>query len=124
MATDPGARQADAPRPDFELPTIREVRAARVRVEPPVRRNFRAAPGEPRDALELVVTTDRPIPTRALGPVLYVGDVAVPGSGALDATTYRFVALEPDALPPGAPMRLGWSGEAPEQESGLRFEGA
>jgi len=70
------------------------------------------------------VQTDAPIPVRALGPVLYVGSTPVTEVREDDPTHYRFIALEPDALERGAPLRLAWSGQPPaeDQDIGSRYE--
>src|SRR5687768_3429708 len=36
-----------------------------------------------------------------------------------DPTHYRFVALQPDALEPGAPLRLGWSDQPPSEQQDI-----
>ena len=115
MASDSGSREADAPKPDFSLPEIVELRSRRVRYEPPRHRNFESSLKGQEDAVEFVITTDKPIPIRALGPVLYVGGVPVGESSPLrKKNAYRFVALEPARLEPGAPISLGWTGVPPD----------
>ena len=122
MATDAGSRESDAPKPDFTLPEVLELRSRRVRYEPPQHRNFESALAHHREAVEFVITTDRPIPIRALGPVLYVGDTPVGESAPLrQKNAYRFLAFDADALKPGAPVSLGWSGTAPKTRRRTKF---
>jgi hypothetical protein len=112
MTTDAGDRERPGPKPDFELPEVVSARTRRVRHEP-VRRNFTSALPAVADAVEVLIETAGPIPARALGPVLWVGDIPLTESAADDETHYRFLALEPDRLAADAPLRLGWSGQSP-----------
>jgi hypothetical protein len=110
MTSDPGAVEPQSPPPDFSLPGIKSVqrRPAQFR---PRRRNFESALPDVDHAIEFLVETDAPIPTRALGPVLHVGDAVLTEVEQDDETHYRFVALRPEQLSPDAAVRLGWSGE-------------
>lgn len=122
MATDPGSRQPDAARPDFSLPEVLELRSRRIRFEPPKHRNFESALARHSEAIEFVITTDKPIPIRALGPVLYVGDTPVGESAPLrKKNAYRFLAFDPEALKPGAPVSLGWSGQVRGERRSTKF---
>ena len=123
MTSDPGGRQADAPKPDFRLPEVLDLRVQRVPFEPPRHRNFESALARfgGQEVVEFLVQTATPIPIRALGPALYVGDVAVTEVTQLEPTTYRFVAFSPEALRAGAPITLGWSGQAEDQPPPTRF---
>jgi hypothetical protein len=60
------------------------------------------------DAVELHVRTAGPIPVRALGAALYVGETAVLDYTATDESHYRFVAYEPERLHEGAEISIGW----------------
>lgn len=112
MATDPGSREPEAPRADFELPELVDVRIRRVQFEPPKLRNFESTFAERHEAVEFVITTDRPIPIRALGPALFVGKTPVTETSPLrKKNAYRFLAFDPQSLKPGAPISLGWSGQ-------------
>jgi hypothetical protein len=79
-------------------------------------RHLRSDIPELDDTVEFLVETDAPIPIRALSPVLYVGDVPVTEVVADDDTHYRFVALLPERLMPGAAIDIGWSGRSDPQE--------
>ncbi|MGW6981662.1 hypothetical protein ACWGE1_19830 [Streptomyces sp. NPDC054932] len=100
------------------------VEARLIRYEPPQHRNFRSALPEGGDAVEFLVETDAPIPARALGPTLHVGDTIMMEVTALDATHYRFLGFDLERLQRGAPIALGWSGDLePERSTPFRFEG-
>ena len=109
MSSDAGAVEPQLPRPDFSLPEIKSVRRRRTRFRPR-RRNFESALPDVDDAIEFLVETDGPIPVRALGPVLHVGDAVLTEVEADDETHYRFVALSPEQISPDAPVRPGWGG--------------
>lgn len=117
MAADASTREKDAPKPDFSLPEVIELRTRKIRYEPPQHRNFESVLAQHEEAIEFVITTDRPIPIRALGPVLYVGDAPVGESAPLQRrkNAYRFLAFDAEALQPGAPISLGWSGRPQER---------
>lgn len=122
MTTDSGAPER-RPRPDFRLPRLLSIKARAIRFSPSEKRNFRSRIAALDSTVEFAVETDAPIPIRALGPVLYVGDTAVTECIADDDTHYRFIALEPKALRVGAPIVLGWAGGARDErvDSGERF---
>ena len=124
MTKDHGERNA-AGRPDFELPDIVAVETRRVALEPPPRRNFRSALPGADDAVEFLIQTDRPFPSRGLGPVLYVGETPLLEVTADDATHYRFVSRQPERLERAAPLSLGWSGQprSTGRITSFRFEG-
>jgi hypothetical protein len=121
MAHDPGGRRPDPERADHDLPALRDLQVRRVRFSPPERRNLRSEPTGEHDAIEFVVRTERPIPIRALGPALWVGDVPVTESSEVQEGTYRFLALDPEALRRGAPITLGWTGRPPDRSTEARF---
>lgn len=122
MATDAGSRESDVGKPDFSLPEVLELRSRRIRFDPPKHRNFESGLARHREAIEFVITTDNPIPIRALGPVLYIGDTPVGESAPLrKKNSYRFRAFDPGALKPGAPVSLGWSGQPRRKRKRTRF---
>jgi len=119
--SDPGSREPKTRRPAFGLPEILDIEIRRVPFAAPKRRNFESALARYKEAIEFTVRTDRPIPTRALGPVLYVGDTPVTECAPVETNTYRFLAFEPKALKRGAPITLGWSGERAEERRLTKF---
>ena len=82
---------------------------------PPRLRNFTSSLPRSDDAVEFIVKTDGPIPGRALGPALYVGDTAVTEVTEVGPNTYRFVAPVRERLERDAPISLSWSGELPSE---------
>lgn len=122
MADDPGRREPRGPRPTIRLPQVIGVEVRATRFEPPAHRNFASQLPALDRTVEFLVETDRPIPVRSVGPVLFVGDVPVTEVRADDPHHYRFVALRPDDLRPGDPVRLGWAGQTSGRvDLGLRF---
>src|SRR5688572_25685333 len=111
MMNDAGAREPDAPRPDFSLPDILDLDVRRIRFHPHQPRNFESTLAHEQEAVEFTVRTDGPIPIRALGPALYVGETAVVENEEVESTTYRFLAFDFEELEPRAPIRLGWTGQ-------------
>jgi hypothetical protein len=124
MAIDAGNRQEDAPRPDWTLPELVSLDIRRVPYQPPKLRNFESRLAQVGDVVEFVVETDRPFPARALSPALYIGDVMVAEGEALERTRYRFLAADPDRLPAGSMITLGWEMQPPStrKETGYRYE--
>lgn len=112
MTSDAGAFEPRPRGPDFRLPDLVSVKASRTSYRPERRTVPSALPTLP-STVELQVETSGPIPVRARGPVLHVGETTLTEVTADDATHYRFVALRPGDLQPGAPVSLAWSGDRP-----------
>jgi hypothetical protein len=121
MASDEGSRLPAPKRPDFSLPELVDVRTRLVPYTPPSHRHFDSAMPAPEQAVELVVTTDRPIPIRDLGPVLYVGRAVITECEQVEENVYRFLALDPETLEQGRPITLAWSGEPPPRRPPRKF---
>ena len=70
--------------------------------------------------MEFVVRLAAPLPARALGPVLWVGEKRLTESESLDkeGKEFRFCSFERTGLKEGAPISLGWMGEKPVKEKG------
>ncbi len=71
------------------------------------------------EAVEILVRTAAPLPTRALSPVVFVGDLAVADYDVAEPNLYRFVAFDPRSLVAGAPVSLGWPGRPPASRVAL-----
>ncbi|MBF6221736.1 hypothetical protein IU479_26915 [Nocardia abscessus] len=112
MSNDSGDLEPRQPRPDHDLPRVKSVQSRTTRFTPR-RRNFTSALPELDYCVEFLVETDSPIPVRALGPVLHVGDVVLTEVEVYDETHYGFLALGPEKLDLNAPVTLGWSGLRP-----------
>src|SRR5262245_3560848 len=114
------------PRPPFpiDLPRIRELRMRRIPFESPKLEHFESSLARYREAVEFIVETNGPVPVRAYGPALFVGDVEVNQSERVGETTWRFLALEPGRLENGAAISWGWMKEpaALRQVTPYRYE--
>jgi hypothetical protein len=120
MSTDAGERLPDAPRPDFTLPKVLDIQMRATRFEAPRHRNFRSALPSG-DGVEFIVKTDGPIPGRALGPALYIGDTVVTEVTEVGPNTYRFVAPVREGLKRDAPISLSWTGQLPTDVKSAAF---
>jgi hypothetical protein len=110
--------------PNWRLPQILKVRIAAKPYEPRPTQNFPNPLQPVPDAVEIVVTLAAPIPARALGPELHVGEARLTESETVDGnrTEVRFWALNPTSLRAGAAITLAWNGEvAAEEPSRARF---
>jgi hypothetical protein len=112
MSPDAGER-LDAPRPDFALPKVLDIQVRGTTFHAPRHRNFTSALPSG-DGVEFIVKTDGPIPGRALGPALYVGETVVTEVSTIGENIYRFVAPRRDDLKLDAPITLSWTGQAPK----------
>jgi hypothetical protein len=119
--SDAGGRLPDPPRADLSMPNVLDVQIRRTTFEPRPLRNFASSLPASDDAVEFIVTTDRPIPGRALGPVLYVGETPVTEVTESGPNTYRFVATSHRDMKEDAELRLGWTGQSPTEGGGTRF---
>jgi hypothetical protein len=122
MSGDSGERMAEVRRADFSMPEMIGVEIRETRYEPAPLRNFARSIQSEGDAVEFIVKTDKPIPIRALGPALYVGDTVVTEVTQIASNTYRFVAPTRKALKRGAPIHLGWTGQLPNLSVRSAFE--
>jgi len=124
MIGDAGDRLPEPPRIEFVLPRMLDVQVQPTRMEPRAPRNFASALPGSGEGFAFVIRTDGPIPIRALGPALYVGDMAVTEVTQIGPNTYRFVAPARPELKHGARMHLGWTGHPAGDgaETGFRFE--
>jgi hypothetical protein len=121
MSSDAGKRLPDPPRPDFSLPKVLDIQVRATKFEPPRLRNFTSALPRSGNAVEFIVKTDGPIPGRALGPALYVGNTPVTESTQLGPNTYRFVAPTRKGLDRDASISLGWTGQPPAESKRAKF---
>ncbi|MGH3145244.1 MAG: hypothetical protein ACRDTR_05530 [Rubrobacter sp.] len=115
MSTDSSQPLGQGPRPEWDLPEIRDIEIRRVPFEAFGLRNFESSLADHEEAVEFLVRTSGPIPARALGPALLVGDVQVIESEQVEEDRYRFLAFDPDRLQPEASIRWGWTNDPQEQ---------
>lgn len=121
MATDSSKPMSGAPRPAWDLPEILDIKIRRVPFKPRVHKHFKSALADYKEAVEFLVRTSGPIPARALGPVLFVGDVQVTESEPVENNLYRFLALEIERLEPRAAISWGWEDAAAAQRYRTKF---
>ena len=121
MSSDAGERLPDPPRADFSLPKVLDIQIRATTFEAPRLRNFTSSLPSSGDAVEFIVKTDGPIPIRALGPALYVGETPVTEVTEIGPNTYRFVALTRKDLKQDAPIRLSWTGQPPTERKRAAF---
>lgn len=124
MNSDTGRPTPRAPQRDiWQLPKVLEVRFRRKRLEPPRRVTSRGVDRMVTAAVEVEIVTSEPFATRALGPVLWVGETPLTVAEGGKKNVYRFFSFEPENLKPGAPVALSWnSSGAPRQETRFRYE--
>ncbi|MFN0217019.1 MAG: hypothetical protein ACKVT2_22405 [Saprospiraceae bacterium] len=60
------------------------------------------------NAIELLVTTDRPIPAEATTPALFIGEILVPGFETVGTNLYQFYVYDYRNLPDSATIYFGW----------------
>jgi hypothetical protein len=121
MASDAGTPIGGAPRPDWRLPEILDIKISRVPFKPREHKFFRSALADFKEAVEFTVTLSGPVPIRALGPALFVGDVQVAEAEAVDERTYRFLWFHPEQLKSGAPIGWGWLDALPQERKATQF---
>ncbi len=121
MSSDAGERLPDLPHADFSMPKVLDIQIRATKFEAPRLRNFVSSLSNSDDAVEFIVKTDGPIPTRALGPALYVGDTAVTEVSVVGPNTYRFVAPARERLKQDATISLSWTGQPPTEKERTAF---
>jgi hypothetical protein len=121
MSSDPGSPIPRRPPAPTDLPRITQLSIRRVPFDAPRLRHFESSLSRYKEAVELTVEVDGPIPTRGYGPALFIGDVEVSHSERLGATTWRFLAFEPQLLKRGAPISWGWMKDPAEQRLRTAF---
>lgn len=118
---DTGQRQPDQPGNDlWRLPDVLDTQVVHAHYTQP--RTFVAGPKliEMQEGIEITITVSSEFPTRALSPVLYVGDHALTEFERIGENRYRFYAHEASKLKEDAPLSLGWFGQ-PERKTLTSF---
>jgi hypothetical protein len=124
MSTDGGSLIPPRPPVSLDLPRIRDLRIRRIPFEPPKLEYFESSLARYREAVEFLVETEGPLPVRAYGPALFVGDVEVNQSERVGDASWRLLEFEPERLKPGAPISWGWmkDPEGARQPTRFRYE--
>jgi hypothetical protein len=107
--------------PEWDLPEILDIRIRRIPFKPHRLQNFKSALSEHKEAVEFLVRTSGPIPVRALGPAIFVGDVQIVESQQVGDNLYRFLAFDIKRLKPGEPIRWGWINAPKGQQQVTKF---
>jgi hypothetical protein len=126
MATD-SAKPVDLPprpalheaaRSGRELPRISSIQIHRAQKKARTVRHMSvtaAAAGVDRaDGIEFIVKLGGPLPARALAPALFIGDVQIAESEAIDDGTLRFFIPHDPRLKVGEKIYFGWIDDRPE----------
>ena len=121
MSTDSGAPIAPRPPASTELPQIVTIRMRRIPYQAPKLVHFKSSLSRHKEAIEFIVETDGVTPTRSYGPALFIDDVEVRNSELVDPKTWRFLAFDPEALKPGAPISWGWMKDPKEKRQRTKF---
>lgn len=112
-------------RPDWldlaRLPDILAVRLRRRAFDPPRRVTSKGVDREVTEAIEIEIRVSEPFVIRALGPVLWVGDEPLTVAETDADDVYRFLAFEPKALAPEAPIALSWGIDGSRKTTPHRF---
>lgn len=121
MSTDAGSPIPSRPPFSTDLPRIVDMRIRRIEYQAPKLENFESSLSHYRDAIEFVVETDGPLPARAYGPALFVGDVEVDNSEVTGETTIRFLLFDHERLQPGTPITWGWMKDPEKRRMSTEF---
>lgn len=116
MSIDTSKPEREGARPKWDLPEIKDIQIKRIPFKPPEKRNLKSSLAEHREAVEFLVKTDGPIPVRALGPALFIGDAQVIEVQKIDENLYRFLAFDIGRLKKGAPISWGWINDKTEEK--------
>ena len=105
----------------YKLPAIKELSMKVVKFTPPKFEHLKSDLEKYKEALEITVITEAPIPARAATPVLYIGNTKVSYyiKGQRD-NEYLFYAFEWNKLPE-SPIGWGWDNDEPEAIQKTRF---
>ncbi len=100
--------QQGPPERPRDIPNIGGIEIKRVRLDPPVRFYRLGRLISEENAIELLVRTSAPMPILNVTPVLFIGDQIVDSYERVGPNLYRFLAFDPERLPRGARISIGW----------------
>jgi hypothetical protein len=106
---------------NFKLPQIENIEIKLIPHEAPKLRYFKSSFSKYSQAIEFLITTDAPIPVRALSPVLYIGEMPLTEGETIKENSYRFLAFEINELKDNTPIYFGWQGDRKEQPRKTKF---
>ena len=108
--------------PDYRLPTILSVKARRIRYTAPKLKYFTSSFAKYDEVIEIVVTTDAPIPIRADSPMLYVGEEKTVEMEIIDEKTYRFLLFDTDKIKENDNISWQWMTQQREKPIATKFK--
>jgi hypothetical protein len=96
----------------------------RIEFQAPRLQHFESKLARYKEAIEFIVQTDAPLPIRAYGPALFIGNIEINNSEVTGETTLRFLHFEPEGLKSGARISWGWMKDRPKDRlrTGFRYE--
>ena len=106
---------------NFSLPNIKDIRIQLITYKPPKHRYFESSFSKYKEAIEFKVLTDRPIPVRALSPVLHIGNTSITEGESLSPNEYRFLAFKINELEDNTPIYFAWQGDPDYMRIKTRF---
>ena len=106
---------------NFKLPQIENIEIKLIPYEVPKLRYFKSSFSKYSQAIEFLITTDAPIPVRALSPVLYIGEMPLTEGETIKENSYRFLAFEINELKDNTPIYFGWQGDRKEHLRKTKF---
>lgn len=121
MSTDKSIKEPAAPRPDWKLPEVIDIKIRLIPYHAPSLRHFKSKFAKYNKAIEFLVKTDGSISARALSPALFVDDVRIIEGETVDRNTTRFLSFEVDQLQEGAPISFGWEDDPKELRQRTKF---
>ena len=106
----------------FRLPAIKELSMKVVAFTPPKFKHVTSYLEKYKQALEITIITEGPIPARAATPVLYIGNIKVSYYKAgKRENEYHFYAFDWQKLKSGTPITWGWDNDLPEHIQPTKF---
>lgn len=114
MSIDKSTKEPAAPRPDWRLPEVIDIKIRLIPYQAPRLRHFKSRFAKYSEAIEFLVKTDGSIPPRAQSPALFVDNVKIVEGETVDRNTKRFLSFEFDLLREGAPISFGWEDDPKE----------
>lgn len=106
----------------FELPKIISLKMKLVSFSAPKLKTFKSSLSEYKEALEITIVTEGPIPIRNVPPAIFIGDIVSKhleeGKGVHE---YKFYIFEFKKLKPRETIKWGWINDAPEKANGTGY---
>src|SRR4051794_21697731 len=104
MSVDNTSKEPSAPKPEWKLPAIEDIRIRSIAYQAPKLHFFQSQFAKYNKPVEFLVKTNKPIRIRALSPALYIGDNEIIEGEIVEKNLTRFLAFDIDNLQQGAPI--------------------